>query len=249
MKSSNLSKFSQSPSNIGNTEPICPYCKLELEKMPGRKKKCPGCEQYMLVRTRPSDRMKILIREDEAVLVEEQCAIANGTHAQFLEARKRHENERNRLRMEFGREPSENEINWALLESELPQYAEELLWGLYRNARFSMGDILRKEGRYLEALDIYLEVCYFDLNGPNNCGFHDPELLRKFPPFNPKDAFLAPGMLGRIEDMLGRQGISRDNINARFIEIASKVQQALALPVPPEIAWNKLEKEIVFTES
>lgn len=69
---------------IGNTDPICPYCDHRLEKMPGRKKKCPACGQYMLVRTLPKSRKKVVIREEQAVLIEEQWAIANGTHDEFL---------------------------------------------------------------------------------------------------------------------------------------------------------------------
>src|SRR5438105_1014407 len=76
--------------DIGTSVPTCPYCGNQLDKMPGRKKKCPACAQYILVRTRPSDRRKILIREDQALQIEEQWAISNGTHAQFIAARKEH---------------------------------------------------------------------------------------------------------------------------------------------------------------
>ena len=36
---------------IGNKEPVCPYCSCILDKMPGRKKKCPSCSQFIYVRT------------------------------------------------------------------------------------------------------------------------------------------------------------------------------------------------------
>lgn len=230
--------------DIGNTEPICPYCGHQLDKMPGRKKKCPECAQHMLVRTRPSDRKKILIREDQALHIEEQWAIANGTHDQFLAERKTYETERNRLREKFGREPSENDIKWAQLNNELLEHANQFQWGLYRNARLSMGDVLKKEGRYLNALDTYLEVCYLDVNGPNNCGTRDPQILREFPPFNPKDGMLAPGVLGYVEDMLECQELSKNDAHARFLDIATKVQRSLNLPLLPNKAWKKLAREL-----
>jgi phage FluMu protein Com len=61
---------------IGVPEPICPYCNHQLEKMPGRKKKCPSCGNDIFVRTRPQDKRRILVRSDQLVVaVEEQWAI------------------------------------------------------------------------------------------------------------------------------------------------------------------------------
>lgn len=198
----------------------------------------------MLVRTRPTDRKKIVIREDQAIIIEEQWSIANGTHDEFLAARRKHEAERNRLQKQLGREPSENEIDWAKLSNDLGVYAKQFQWGLYRNARLSMGDILKKEKKYKDALDLYLEVCYLDLNGPNNCGSMDPEILREFPPFNPKDGFLAPGVLGYIDKLLQREKMKKGDIKHRFLEIATNVKNSLRLPVAPEKAWRQLSKEL-----
>jgi len=46
--------------------------------------------------------------------------------------------------------------------------------------------------------DFYLDVFYLDLNGPNNIGGTSPEILKKFPPFHPNDAMIAPGIIKRI---------------------------------------------------
>ena len=43
----------------------CPYCKKKLEKIPERKKKCDFCSKYIYVRTRPIDKKKVLIKENE----------------------------------------------------------------------------------------------------------------------------------------------------------------------------------------
>jgi DNA-directed RNA polymerase subunit RPC12/RpoP len=48
---------------IGNIKPICPYCSCILEIKPTRKKKCPHCEQNIIVKTRPIDRESVLIKE------------------------------------------------------------------------------------------------------------------------------------------------------------------------------------------
>jgi len=38
-------------------------------------------------------------------------------------------------------------------------------WGLYRNIRFEMAELLKKEGKFKNALQTYLEVLYLDQNG------------------------------------------------------------------------------------
>lgn len=232
---------------IGSIEPFCPYCGAGLDKMPGRKKKCPSCGEFIHVRTRPSDKQKILIREDQIEAIEEQWAILNGTHEQFIESREEYAKEKYALRNKFGGEPSENDVKWSILNKELLKYAQDFKWGLYRNTRLSMGDILNKESKKLEALDTYLEVCYLDVNGPNNCGSLDPKLLLKYPPFNPKMAFLAPAVISYINKIIDQQKLTEKQVEQRFIRIAEQTFESLDLPVNPEDAWNTLKKEIFDT--
>ncbi len=63
---------------LGNTEPVCPYCAKSLDKMPGRKTKCPFCNNYMYVRTRPADNKKVVVTEQDAARIEEQWERENG---------------------------------------------------------------------------------------------------------------------------------------------------------------------------
>ena len=230
--------------NIGNTDPLCPYCESNLDKMPGRKIKCPSCDEFIYVRTRPSDKKKIIIKEDQILMVEEQWAIANGVHEQFLAERKEYNAERVLLTNKFGKEPSKNDIKWSLLNKGLLKHAQNYQWGLYRNSRLSMGDILKAESKEIEALETYFEVCYIDLNGPNNCGILDPETLKEYPPFNPKDAFLAPGVIRYIDKIVRRHGITQVQAEKRFFKVAERTQKSLKLPVMPERAWKTLKNEI-----
>ncbi|MFZ4526085.1 MAG: hypothetical protein ACOYOE_11185 [Chlorobium sp.] len=233
--------------DIGNTDPVCPYCEAILDKMPGRKKKCPSCGEFICVRTRPSDKKKILIKEDQILVVEEQWAIANGVHEQFLAELKAYNDERETLINKLGKEPSENDVRWSLLNKELLKHAQKYHWGLYRNARLSMGDILKAESKEIEALDTYFEVCYIDINGPNNCVTPEPEILKEYPPFNPKNAFLAPGVIGNIDKIVSSHGIAQVQAEERFIKVAERTQKSLKLPVKPGRAWKKMKKEIYGT--
>lgn len=229
---------------VGNIEPICPYCSHALNKMPGRKKKCPSCAQFIYVRTCPQERVKILIREEQIETIEENWAITNGTHEQFLAEKQNRKSTKAKLVSQGNAAPTELDVNWEQLKSSLPELALDFKWGLYRNARLGMGDILKKKEELSEALDTYLEVCFIDLNGPNNCGTKDPELLKMYPPFNPESAFLAPGVLGYIDKLADKLQLEPNDLKARFINRASSVGRELKLPILPNKAWGKLSCEM-----
>ena len=59
--------------SIGETDK-CPYCKKQQIKIPGRKKKCEFCGEFIYVRTRPSDRKKVLVTEKQVGDIERQWA-------------------------------------------------------------------------------------------------------------------------------------------------------------------------------
>ncbi|MCF7836257.1 hypothetical protein K9N08_02305 [Candidatus Gracilibacteria bacterium] len=50
----------------------CPNCGAQLNKIPGAKTKCPHCEKFMYVRTRPKDRAKVLVTKKEADAIEKE---------------------------------------------------------------------------------------------------------------------------------------------------------------------------------
>jgi hypothetical protein len=63
---------------LGNTEPICPYCVKPLDKMPGRKTKCPFCANFIYARTRPADKKRVIVTEQDAAKIDEQWKIESG---------------------------------------------------------------------------------------------------------------------------------------------------------------------------
>jgi hypothetical protein len=64
--------------SLGNTEPICPYCAKPLDKMPGRKTKCPFCANFIYARTRPADKKRVIVTEQDAAKTDEQWKIEGG---------------------------------------------------------------------------------------------------------------------------------------------------------------------------
>jgi len=151
------------------------------------------------------------------------------------------------LRKRFGgKEPSDNDVRWGLLNKQIIENAKNGDWGLYRNTRFQMAEILRGEMKFKDALRTYLEVCYLDLNGVRNVDrMNDSEILKEFPPFDPKEsAFLAPGVIDLIKRIVLKLNLGKKEIKRIFVEHNSRSEKFLRLPLSVEKAWQSLEKEI-----
>jgi len=138
-----------------------------------------------------------------------------------------------------------NDVEWGLLNKQLIEYAKKSDWGLYRNVRLKMAEILRREINLKEALKTYLEICYFDLNGfSNRGGINDPEILKEFPPFDTTSVFIASGIVDRIRILIKKLNITIDNVKEIFLKHNQLIYESLKLPVKPENAWKKLEIEL-----
>jgi len=55
--------------HIGITDPICPYCRTPLKKMPGSKTICKSCGNAIRVSKRPSDNKKALFTDAQMPLL------------------------------------------------------------------------------------------------------------------------------------------------------------------------------------
>ncbi len=97
-----------------------------------------------------------------------------------------------------------------------------------------------------DALATYLEVCYIDLNGPNNVGgISNPKLLREFPPWDPKnDAMLAPGILSRIGRILEQTETSAADVETLFVDRGTQLKESLRLSLAVSDAWHRIREDI-----
>ena len=233
---------------IGTTEAICPYCNKELPKMPSRKTKCKNCGNFYFARTRLSDRKKVVLTEEEAKIIEEQWMEQNAVdefNKEYLEVKEDYDEVKRFLTSQTGREPRDYDILWATYNRLLAKHAELFNWGIYRNIRFKMAQLLIREKRFKQALESLLEICYLDINGPVNCGKIDWELFKKFPPFNKKLGFFAPGILKIVNDIITELNISKTEVANKFILRSEKLFFNLKiLPLKPKEVWLRLENEV-----
>jgi uncharacterized Zn finger protein (UPF0148 family) len=102
------------------TQSICPYCGVTLEKRPQRKKKCPSCGNFIYVKTLPTTREKVLVTESQAEEIEKQWAAMyerrkwRDTLASYGISEADYDKEKLRLARQLGREVKDREIAWTL---------------------------------------------------------------------------------------------------------------------------------------
>ncbi|MED1918320.1 hypothetical protein P4V64_23700, partial [Bacillus thuringiensis] len=227
---------------------ICPSCSQQFEKTVTRKRSCLICKETIVVRTHYKAKQKMLLMEAQiGVYEKESRKYYAERHLERLM-----ENKGLTKALEEGKKEQPNyssfDIAWGLLNQLGLDYAAKTQWGLFRNTRLTMAEILNAEEKWKQGLAMLLEVCYYDLNGASNVATFndtvDKELLRKYPPFRPKDhGFLAPGVLSMVESNMDKLQYDYEQVKNLFVENNAQVQNSL-MPISPEKAWKQLEKRL-----
>jgi hypothetical protein len=222
----------------------CPYCNKKLESIPSRKKKCVFCGQYIYVRTRPEDRKRVLVTEKAKDEIELQWQ-------HYYQAKEEKELmqdpdfalAKKELTKQFGKEPSLRDIKWRVYNERIPEYASKRQWGLYRNNKLDMAELLIEGGHHEQALLTLFEICYLDLNGCNNVGegisTEDMERIG-IHEFDMKMAFLAPVILSMVEDEITILKLENPDAKKLFVDRNNQTKPKKDMPLTPEEAWDKL---------
>lgn len=230
--------------NIGNTEPVCPYCSSKLIKMPGAKTKCPSCDNPIYVRTRPSDRARILITETQIPIVEESW---NLYHAQQEILRLMQESDyqemEKALTKKWGFKPGFGDVSWNLWTKIQAEYAQEGNWRSYRSAFLSKAHGLELENRKDHSLDCYLLAFYLGVNGPNDSGLY-AAVGQRVPFFDPSQPIDDLMVIRNVIEVVHLLKMEEASFKSYFLELAEKVGHTMRLPVSPNQAWNMLESSM-----
>jgi len=150
---------------------ICPYCRKMLETPPQRKKKCPLCGNYILVRTHPDTGRRILATEKEATQIN---GIWNTRREKkewmdnlemFGVAEQDYKRHRAKLTNEWGRKPGERDVFWRILNELVANYGgfqdKAQIYGL-------MVSFLREEGKdFSAALEQHHRMILLDMKQSN----------------------------------------------------------------------------------
>ena len=225
----------------------CPSCGSVLAKIPGAKTKCPHCGMYMFIRTDPSTNSRVVVTAERAEEIDDEWAKINGTWEEREEEKRRFAATKEQLTKRFnGKIPSDNDIKWSLLIEDSVKHSSMQNWGLYRNVIFQMGEILRKEDKHSAAIEKYLLVCYIDTCGPNNISAPIGQRSNSWGeiPFSERQAFLAPGVLERIQKSAKRINTDLEDLKEVLSEIGVTYKGAIPFTLSTEESWKKIIEEL-----
>jgi hypothetical protein len=200
----------------------------------------------MYVRTDPETNSRVVVTAERAEEIEDEWSKINGTWEYRQEEKRRYEATKEQLTKNFkGVVPSDNDVKWSLLNEDSIKHASVQDWGLYRNTIFQMGEILRKEEKHSMAIEKYLLVCYMDTCGPNNVGAPLGQKLEfGQKAFSKEFAFLAPGVLERVQKSAKAANKDLDGLKVVILDIGVKYKGAIPFTISPEESWEEIIKEL-----
>ncbi len=141
-------------------------------------------------------------------------------------------------------------IRRALYQRQELESTKEGNFALFRNARLNTALLLEEEVEKDEellrkTLATHLELCYLDLNGPQNSTAPERELTKEAP-FDPSQGVLAPGIVNVTNTYIERLGLTRAETKALFYKHNSRHLSRLSLPLSMDEGWSKLEPDLIF---
>ncbi len=141
-------------------------------------------------------------------------------------------------------------IRRALYQRQEVESIKDGNFALFRNARLNTALLLEEEvekdeGLLRKTLATHLELCYIDLNGPQNSTTSERELTKEVP-FDPSQGVLAPGIVNITNVYIERLGLTRAETEALFYKHNSRHLSRLNLPLSIDEGWNKLESDLIF---
>lgn len=219
---------------LGVPANLCPYCNETSNKG-----SCLSCgKEYLTVTSLKDYKVKMNIQYEWNQTVDEQRAILEGCHQAYLKQYRLRQAIKDILIATGENSGLKKRIEYIANERERRIYAKNWEWDSYRSATFEMAKSLIDD---FDALIVYMEVCYLDLNGASNSNpSHDREMLKLNPPWDKK--FRDCPLACRVYDL--SNGMKKEELKALFIKVATEIQQKLGCPVRPETAFNKLWKAI-----
>lgn len=141
-------------------------------------------------------------------------------------------------------------IRRALYQRQEAESISEGNFARFRDARFNLALLLEEEVEQDEellrkTLATHLEVCYIDLNGPQNSTRRERELA-KDAPFDLNQGTLVPAIVSATNGYIKRLGLTRVETQALFHKHNSKQLRHLNLPLTLDDGWDMLASDLSF---
>lgn len=222
-------------------EAKCPYCHKPLSKAPSRKSKCPNCKEAFYVRTRPSDRKKVIVTEEGVKDIE---AAWEQYHAE--QEAKDLENmpddisnyEKSCRLAKIALSRKENDKAWGYYNRAIGEAVQAGKFRKYRWIRYEMAEQLIREGRHKYALDFLCEVIYLDI-----CGITDSLYIWKInDPWldSGEKGLLIPRVVKYTRDLIKETEMSKNEFQQIALTACENIYRGFKGPLPPNDAMPVL---------
>ena len=141
-------------------------------------------------------------------------------------------------------------IRRALYQRQESESLKEGNFALFRSARFRMALLLEEEVENDEellrkTLATHLELCYIDLNGPQNSTARERDLNNETP-FKPSQGVLAPNIVNLTNVYIDRSDLTRAETKSLFLKHNSRHLSGFKLPLSVDDGWDELEPNLLF---
>lgn len=230
-----------------------PKLRYETE-IRAKEKNCVPKQQKTYLKVSSGDRREV--RMTQAEDSEHQRAIKRELEGLSEADRKRFEQIRAAHRERHGKETPEqlhsvlHTIRRNIYERQGLEGIKEGNFARFRDARLGLALLLEEEAekdseKLRKALATHLEVCYIDMNGPQESTARERE-RDNTPPFEPRKSLLTSGIVNTANVFIERLGLARAETKALFHKHNSRHLSHLNMPLSVDEGWNQLEPNLVF---
>ena len=215
----------------------CPYCGVELKKVPGAATRCPDCHQTMYVRTDKRGQTRRVVTEEQADRIDDAHeAMAAGDLARYD---RRVRETTDRLRVRFGHEPAYRDVRWSMLNEDQLTHQAKRDYGLYRDTEWKMMEELDRSGpgKQRQALEFALNIFYIDRCEPNNLGGLANAEKFGARPWGPAPELVRGSLTEWIGGRCEKLGITPEQAARDYEPAAERLKAALKMPQQWTAIW------------
>jgi hypothetical protein len=138
----------------------------------------------------------------------------------------------------------------ALYQRQESESIKEGNFARFRSARLSIALLLEEEVETDEellrkTLATHLELCYIDLNGPQESTARERELTNEVP-FDLSQGVLAPSIVNITNGYIERLDMTRAETKSLFLKHGGRHLIGINMPLTADDGCNKLESNLIF---
>lgn len=261
---------------FGVDNPECPYCKVSLAKMPGRKTKCKSCGSYIYKRTRP-DGTVVAATEADTVALDAQYYLTSeseitepsfsGTYSLGLEPgdikglvafwQSTYDAATERLKP-TNENPSFDEVCWEILKSEQDELLQSSMGderpdgspvqiGHFFGNREQMAIVALRLGEKRKALTLLIEkACWEAISIGPDFDNAPPGMDMREIPHL---GDISRGAACEIDQLAKDESIGRDELKIFFAAAAEKVRKRVPGTPSNEAIWRQYTSQLTPIDS